>query len=61
MFGRDIERAKCSCGGEVSEVDQSPEEEDLYNCMRGCCGVTLACNKCGTRFAVKVGAPDVDW
>ena len=33
---RAIEQSICSCGGEIKIVTPTDEEDDRYNCMRGC-------------------------
>ena len=55
---RELSEAKCSCGGEVVSVEQTPEEQKTHNCGRGCCGFALACKVCKVRFVVAVAAPD---
>lgn len=56
---RAIEKATCSCGGTVREVEPT-SEEDKVNCSRGCCLTILECDKCKTRFAVKLEAPEME-
>lgn len=55
---REINEAKCSCGGTVSRVEQTPEEAKEYDCGRGCCGVSLECDKCRTRFVIGLSSPE---
>jgi hypothetical protein len=57
---REIEDAACSCGGKVVQVEQTDIEQQTHNCPRGCCGIALACSKCGARFVLKFAAPDMD-
>lgn len=57
---REIIEAICSCGGEVSEVNTTPEEEDKYGCGRShCCCRAFQCNKCNTRFTLEFEAPEI--
>lgn len=56
-----IEKAMCSCGGVVNEVEQTLEEKKDYNCMWGCCGIALECKKCGTKFLIEFESPDQDY
>jgi hypothetical protein len=56
---RAIENATCSCGGVVREVEPAPEE-DKRNCSRGCCLTILECDKCKTRFVLKLEAPEME-
>lgn len=51
---REIERARCSCTG---EVEPEGVERD-YNCGRGCCGAALRCTRCGVRFAIEFEPPE---
>lgn len=56
---RDVDWAKCSCGGIVEEIDPTPEE-DQDNCPRGCCLKVYSCNTCRTRFRFKLEAPEME-
>ncbi len=56
---RAIEKATCSCGGTVLEVEPTPVENS-DNCSRGCCLTVLECGKCKTRFAIKLEAPEME-
>lgn len=55
---RGIEKAVCSCGGQVEVVEPTDEENKQYNCMRGCCLTVFECKGCKKRFCVREEAPD---
>lgn len=60
MSERDIEKAYCSCGGEVEQVDTTGEEEVTYGCgCKGCCLRAYECKRCGTRFTLRLEAPEI--
>ena len=56
-----IEKATCSCGGEVEKDDTTLAEDRKYhNCNCGCCLLKLVCQKCRTTFYVKLEAPEIE-
>jgi hypothetical protein len=57
---RPIEKVLCSCGGEPQEEEQTTEEERQHGCGRGCCLVVIRCPKCGTRFLIRLEAPEAE-
>jgi len=60
-MNRDIENIYCSCGGNPIEVDTIDREEDAYGCgARQCCVRAYYCDKCFTRWAFKLAAPEME-
>lgn len=57
---RNIEEVFCSCGGKVTEVDTTDEEEKQYGCnrRRQCCVRAWKCDKCSTRWTFSLEAPE---
>lgn len=56
---RPIESATCSCGGAVTETEPT-DAENKDNCPMGCCLRVLYCDKCKTRFVLRLEAPEAD-
>lgn len=56
---RAIEKATCSCDGTVLEVEPTTVKNS-DNCSRGCCLTVLECDKCKTRFAIQLAAPEME-
>lgn len=58
---RQIDKAICSCGGRVKEVETTRKEENRYGCHnKMCCCRALKCTKCKTRFTLVLEAPDME-
>jgi hypothetical protein len=52
---REIDSAVCSCGGVVKKV-AAYQSEIMDRCE--CCVKALECDKCKTRFALHLEAPE---
>lgn len=60
-FGREVNKAHCSCGGEFKEVEATDKEEKAHGCSsKGCCVRAIQCSKCGTRITFQLCAPEWD-
>ena len=57
---REIEKSKCSCGGEPRYVMATGDEIRDYACSRGCCIEVFECDKCKTRFVMRLEAPEME-
>lgn len=61
-FGRDVNKAHCSCGGEFKVVDTTEKEEKNFGCgSKGCCVQAIQCIKCGTRITFQLCAPEMEY
>lgn len=55
-----IEFVLCSCGGKPAVEEQTAEEEKDHGCGHGCCLTAIRCPKCGTRFLIRLEAPEME-
>ncbi|MCP3681633.1 MAG: hypothetical protein GY861_02990 [bacterium] len=54
-----IEYIICTCGETIeSNTEMTPDENQKYNCSRGCCAEAYQCKICGKRIIIKHEAPE---